>query len=158
MFGGTPTMFTLEELSQRIAACNSGSSTISEFADWFEDNCNGAYEIDTLRDATVAIDAALSEYRYDGIGETVLKEELATAVRPFVLSESRVVAIGAPKRANVLALAAFSAAAAIAAPLLPTGSSTLAGTSVLNGQGASAMAASTNLSTPAIAAAELVVQ
>jgi hypothetical protein len=79
-----PAMFTLEELSRQTAACNNGSLSIQQFVDWFEGNCAGAYETESLRDATVAVDAALSEYHYDEIDEEVLKKQLAVAVCPVI--------------------------------------------------------------------------
>jgi hypothetical protein len=160
-------MFTLEELSRQIAACNNGSSTIQQFVDWFEDNCAGAYETESLSDAAVAVDAALSEYRYDEIDEDVLKEELAGAVRPFALSELYVlsfdVSFDAPKRPKALTAAL---ACVLSVPLVaPVQQGTL---SALNGsrvfvsaaasEGASIVTASTSSSIPALVVQEVAVQ
>ena len=76
-------MLTLDELSQNVAAYQQQRMSLEDFENWFEDNSSGAYEVPGLREACTAVDAALSEYYYDHIGEDALKAELANAVRPF---------------------------------------------------------------------------
>lgn len=75
-------MFSLDEL-RRLDAYSADLSSRSEFYDWFEANSFDAYDDEQLRPICVAIDRAFSEYMFDDVGETVLKEELAKSVRPF---------------------------------------------------------------------------
>lgn len=77
-------MFTIDELSKKIADYRDGQISFRIFQDWFEDNSAGAYAVGNLRNAYAGIEAALAEYYYDGIGEDGLKQVLANAVRPFV--------------------------------------------------------------------------
>jgi hypothetical protein len=138
-------MFTLEELSRQIAACNNGSLSIQQFVDWFEGNCAGAYEIESLRDATVAVDAALSEYHYDEIDEDLLKKELAVAVRPFALSELAPVDPYSLKKApNVFAVAAVVVVLAI-----PVAHTSVSARPILKQDSASTMTASNVAGAPA---------
>jgi len=83
MGDGTPAMFTLDELSKKVAAYRDGGMSLRDIRNWFEDNSSGAYGVAELHEACIAIDAAFSEYYYDNIGEAALKKELVKAVRPF---------------------------------------------------------------------------
>jgi hypothetical protein len=82
-------MLTLQDLSKNVAAYRDDRMALADFADWFEDNSSGAYEIADLREACIAVDAAFSEYYFDHIGEAALKLELANAVRPFARVQRR---------------------------------------------------------------------
>jgi hypothetical protein len=82
MMLGTEAMFTLEELHQHVEAYRAASISRQEFHDWFEGKSFDAYENAQLHDVCVAVDTALSEYFYDGIGEDALKQELAAISRP----------------------------------------------------------------------------
>lgn len=86
-------MFTFEELAARIGSYQTGSQSLADFQDWFEENCSGAYDDSELRAACIAVDAALSEYYYDHVGESVLRKELATAIRPFALPDRTSVSV-----------------------------------------------------------------
>jgi hypothetical protein len=77
-------MFSLSELSNRIAAYKDGRLPFSEFENWFEDNSAGAYDVPELKAACIAVDAALAEYHFDDVCEDRLKEQLGNSVRPFV--------------------------------------------------------------------------
>jgi hypothetical protein len=82
---GGPAMLTLNELSQHVVAYRDGQTSFAEFENWFEDNSAGAYEASDLRDACIAVDAALAQFHFDHVEERVLKSALETAVRPFAL-------------------------------------------------------------------------
>lgn len=116
-------MFTAEELLRKIGACENGSESFQNFVDWFEGNCNGAYEGE-LRDACIAIDAAISEYHYDNVAEQALVEELATAIHSFVHSEPVVTVVysepkprALPLHGQYLAVAATLVAVGLCFPL-----------------------------------------
>jgi hypothetical protein len=81
-------MFTVDELSHKIAEYKLGRMSLQGFQNWFEDNSDGAYAVPDLREAYAAIEAALSEYYLDDIGQEALKLELAKAIRPFESSVS----------------------------------------------------------------------
>jgi hypothetical protein len=72
-------MLTLDELSERVSAYSAGSLSFAEFENWFEDNSAGAYDVADLRNTCIAVDAALSQYHFDGIEESALKAELTKA-------------------------------------------------------------------------------
>jgi hypothetical protein len=117
-------MFTLNELSEQIAAYRDDRLLFAEFENWFEDNSAGVYDVPGLREACIAVDAALSRYHFDHVGEVVLKSELANASRPFVLPSAEVwvlvepaviewIGPNAPEEYRVLARAANSNNSAI---------------------------------------------
>jgi hypothetical protein len=76
-------MFTAEELADHVAAYCSERISLKQFEDWFEANSAGAYDVPDLLEKCAAIDAAFSQYYFDHIGESALREELANAIRPF---------------------------------------------------------------------------
>lgn len=75
-------MFNLDELAQNVALFRDGSLSFAEFHKWFEENDSEAVD-PKLRAAADAVEAAISAYFYDGIGESALRQELADAVLPF---------------------------------------------------------------------------
>jgi len=77
-------MLTLNELSEQVAAYRNDRLSFSEFENWFEDDSAGAYDVPEVRDACIAVDAALSQYHFDGIGESALKAELGNAISAVV--------------------------------------------------------------------------
>jgi hypothetical protein len=98
MMTGGPAMFTLEALSNKIADYRHGLLPIGEFEEWFEDHATAdAYDDPELHEVCVAIRAAFAEFQFDGIGADEMKEELANAVRPFVLLEHRFVVVRPPR-------------------------------------------------------------
>jgi len=77
-------MFKPEELSRQIAAYRDGAIQLSDFEEWFEDNANAeAYDDPNLHPLCVSVDAALSEFHFDNIGEAVVKSRLAAAIGDF---------------------------------------------------------------------------
>lgn len=69
-------MFTREQLSERIRAYVAERLSFVEFEDWFEAHSTGAYAVPELRDLYADVDAALSEYHFDSIGEAGLRDRL----------------------------------------------------------------------------------
>ena len=76
-------MFTIEELSQKIADYRNGLISFEHLENWFECSSHGAYADADVKQAYAAVDAAFSQYHFDRTGEEVLKEELANAILPF---------------------------------------------------------------------------
>ena len=91
-------MFTLEALSNKIADYRHGLLPIGKFEEWFEDHATAdAYDDPELHEVCVAIRAALAEFQFDGIGTDEMKQELASAVRPFAFRQPRLVVVRAPR-------------------------------------------------------------
>jgi hypothetical protein len=86
-------MFTLEQVREQIDAYRDARISRNELFDWFEAYSFDAYEDENLRPICVAIDTAFSEFLYDGIEEGALRQELASAVRPFVSQSKSPVSI-----------------------------------------------------------------
>ncbi len=93
-------MLTLQELSQKVLAYQSGQIPLEEFENWFEDNSSGAYAMPDVAALCAAIEAAFSEYYFDHTGEIELRVSLANAVVPFVqgpvYASAREVVLGKP--------------------------------------------------------------
>lgn len=80
-------MFTAHELSQQIAAYRDGRISRDSFEDWFRTNSRGAYRANpSLSEAAASVEAAFSQYRFQGMDEQSLLNELANAIRPFRIS------------------------------------------------------------------------
>src|SRR5271165_5890928 len=82
---GGPAMLSLEELSLQIQAYRDARISFAQFENWFEDNCAGSYDDPGLHDVCISVDAALSEYHFDQVGEKALRAELENVFRPFVV-------------------------------------------------------------------------
>jgi hypothetical protein len=83
-------MFSIEELLQKIADCQSGRISVEQFDNWFEDQSVGAYADPEFAEVYASVDAALGRYYFDGAREEEVRADLWDAVRPFL--ETRVYA------------------------------------------------------------------
>ena len=73
-------MLTLDELARYITRYSVGSASFEELEDWFEGNSAAAYADPDLSGAWADVDAVLSEYHFDGIGDDALRARLAAVV------------------------------------------------------------------------------
>lgn len=83
-------MFTNEQLERHVKDYVFGKLAFDEFEDWFELNSGDAYAFPGLLAVYKEVDAALSEYHFDSIGEAALRSRLLRLVE--LLGAPRVVA------------------------------------------------------------------
>jgi hypothetical protein len=76
-------MFSLDELLQQVEAYQYKRLSLKDLERWFEDNFDDVDASEDSRKLRLAIDAALAEYHFDHVGENIVREELAEAIRPF---------------------------------------------------------------------------
>jgi len=78
-------MLKLDELAFQVKSFRTGQADLDQFEDWFRTNSRGAYRRrgEGLSDVVAAIEAALSRYHFEGLDESEMREELASAIRPF---------------------------------------------------------------------------
>src|SRR5581483_11504161 len=95
MLDGEQAMFTADELLQNASEYQSGSMAFDAFEQWFENNSVDAYTDPDIDELRAAVDGALAQYYYDGVGEDVFRKELVNAIRPFVLGEQSVLTLSA---------------------------------------------------------------
>jgi hypothetical protein len=99
-------MLSLDDLSQALAVYEGGGMSLDEFSDWFRAVSRGKFgEDQSVLDACLEIEAALSELYYGAKNEQEFREELATAIRPFALSgpvyaPARRVVFGEPQQSS----------------------------------------------------------
>jgi hypothetical protein len=79
-------MPSLDELSEAIRAYKSDELSLDQFSAWFEDVSLGMFgEPPDVIEACLAIEAAFSRLRFEGIPEREFQQELANAIRPFAV-------------------------------------------------------------------------
>jgi|GraSoiStandDraft_16_1057320.scaffolds.fasta_scaffold1010071_2 hypothetical protein len=82
-------MPSLAQLSKSIDSYRRGELSLDQFADWFEDVSLGMFgESPDVLAACLAIEAAFSRLRFEGIAESEFRKELENAIRPFALQRS----------------------------------------------------------------------
>ena len=81
-------MVRLEDLAAKIAEIRNEPESIEEFERWIRGSSRNmhAWGSEELIEAVLAVEAALSEYRFGGLSPAQAQEELANAIRPFVPS------------------------------------------------------------------------
>jgi hypothetical protein len=79
-------MLDLAQISQAVENYKNGQWSLDDFADWFVPVSRRKFsESPEVLKALLQIDSLVSQLYFDGLSESVFREELANAVRPFVL-------------------------------------------------------------------------
>lgn len=83
-------IITIQKLSDRVEALNSGEIHIDEFEDWFLAESWGSYDIigGDLSSALAAVHHVLYSLDSGELDEQSAPREMATAIRPFIHPEN----------------------------------------------------------------------